>query len=236
MVEVLGLALFSGAVLVIGFIAGFLTVKVNYILIVLLGRLFSSGTEWWRYLATGLLASLAVFVIATLQYPDLGLFLRAASSLVFLGVFGLGAWLAQRRFGTPEYQRIIVAVLDTIFPDNQDDLPGAVKISSVVTAQKLLQSMPDSTRAAIRLFSVIFDSRTIVFFVNFKRGDLTWKRFVELDTREKRSYLDDWRADPLLSFGAHIFRILSSHSYYLKPETWEYVDYNGQLLRRSYLE
>ncbi len=151
-------------------------------------------------------------------------------------MFVLGAWLAQRRFGTAEYQEILRAVLDTIHPDTQSTIPGALEVSSAVTLQNLLQSMPASTRNVIKLFSLIFDSRTMVFVVHIRHGKRVWRRFVEMDADAKKGYLDEWRSDPVLSYGAHIFRILSSYSYYIKEQVYHGIGYNGELLRRSYLE
>lgn len=239
MVEVSGLVLFLVPLFILGFLVGFLSVKVNHVLIILLGRLFSSGTASQRYIATGLLASLVVFVAAKSWYPDLDLLGAILSSVAFLGFFGIGVWDAQRRFSTLEYRKILEAVLDTFFPD-QDELPGALKLSSSATSQRLLDSAPESMRAAVRLFLVVFDSRTMVFLVSFRHGKLTWKRFIDLPskppTNGRARYLQDWRDDPLLSYGAHVFRILFTYTYYIKDDVWPHVHYNGELLRRSYLE
>ena len=219
-------------VLVAGFLVGFFTVRANYVLMILLGYVFSSGTASGRYAAAGLIATLLVFLILGVRDPgfELGQFLLAGA---FLGAFLLGVGISVMTLA--EGRRAISTALDTIFPGRMD-LPLASAISSVRTAYRLIESMPASARKAVELFSAIFNSRTFVFLVSLRNGRLRGRRFVNLSYAERREYLDDWRRAPGLSYGAHILRILAVYSYYVKDAASSKVDYDGELLRRSYLE
>ena len=233
MVEPLVFAVSLVLALVIGTLVGFFTVKVNYVLIILLGYLFSSGTAWARYVAAGFLLSGIAFLLLGGQYTGFVL-ARLLLTAGFFGAFLLGVGIALASLG--QGREAIAAVLDTIFSGKTTHLPRASKISSVVTSHRLLQSMPGSARKAIELFSALFNSATFVFLVSFGHGKLRGKRFVNLTAAERKEYLDDWRRAPGLSYGAHIFRILAVYSYYVKRKVSSQVGYDGELLRRSYLE
>lgn len=231
-----GLVLLILSALLAGYIVGFLTVKINYVLIILVGKLFSSGSARGRYALTGFLGAVLVFVFATSQFPALGSAIHAATSLVFAGTFAVGTWHAMRRFGTAEHTGILEAVLDTIFPEGGEIPEGAKNVSSVQTAGKLLQSLPESNQAAIKLVSVIFDSATMRFVLGLMHGTLRIKRFVDLDAKERAAYLQEWVNDPRLFYAVQAFRVLSNFSYYIKEAVWKSVGYDGRLLRSSYLE
>ena len=243
MVEPVVFAVSLVLALVIGTLVGFFTVKVNFVLIILLGYLFSSGTAWGRYAVAGFLFSVVAFLLLGGQYPGLGLarFLLTAG---FFGAFLLGVGIALASLA--QGRETLTPVLNTIFPGGTDRLPRASEISSVLTAHSFLRSMPVSARKAIELFSALFNSATFVFLVSLRHGKLQGKRFTNLTASDQREYLDDWRRAPGLSYGAHIFRILANYSYYVKSMVWRppsghpgndaRVPYDGELLRRSYLK
>src|SRR3990170_4388066 len=107
------LAIVSG---IAGLVLGVSAVKGNYVLVVFLGKLFSSGTATLRYAGIGVLLTLGVELLLILRSPDLGPLLVASLSLAFLGAFAAGVWVAAERFGDREVREVLAGVLDTSFP------------------------------------------------------------------------------------------------------------------------
>jgi hypothetical protein len=235
MPDTVTLAVVFAIPILVGFVAGFLTVRANYVLIILLGKVFSSGTAGWRFAATGLLASILVFLGASLGVPDLTATGKVVVTVLFLASFGLGVVIAKEEMGPKEIRRITEAVFETAYPPSSG-LPGAVGVSAARTSERILATMPISSQAAITLLLAVFDSRTLVFVASFPQGRVRGRRFVSLSAAERQKYLEVWRTNPRLAYGAHALQILSSYAYYVKGQVTRHIGYGGQLLRDSYLE
>ena len=221
--------------LIVGFLVGFLTVRANYLLIIFLGKVFSTGTASSRFAATGVLASLVVFIGVSLGVPEVTLTGRLVVTALFLGSFTVGVVTAQEESSPQEIRRITEALFETVFP--QDPVVSQIlQTSAATTAESILNTMPASSQAAIVLLHAVFDSRTLVLFVSLREGRLRWRRFVNLSPTDRREYLEDWRTDPRLAYGAHALQILTSYAYYVKKEVGRRIGYDGTLLRASYLE
>lgn len=223
------------ALAIIGLIVGFISVKINLVLIVLEGRLFSSGRATGRYFVIAFFGFLAAFaglgVSSSLDFATI-----VVSSVLFSLYLLLGEFIGHRTTRLKDFRQIISAVLDTSFPEGYHGFPGAVAISSVSTSEMLVHRMPDSLSVGLQLFIAVFDSRTMVFLGSLRRGKLRWKRFVNLSKMDRTEYLNYWRYTSQLSVGAHIIRTLTSYAYYVKDQTWPLLKYNGHLLKWSYLD
>jgi hypothetical protein len=229
------LTLIELSLVIIGLVAGFLSVKINLVLIILLGRLFSSGTANRRYFVVAFFGFLSSFAWLG-YYAALDTTSSLLSSLLFSIFLLLGALIGQRTTRLGEFRNIMTAVLDTSFPSGYHNFPGAVTISSVATSETLVHRMPYSLSTGLQLLLATFDSRTMVLLLSLRNGKLRWKRFVELSSKDRTEYLNSWRHDRQFSTGAHIIRTLTSYAYYVKPQTWPFLDYDGNLLRWSYLD
>lgn len=220
---------------IIGLVTGFIAVKINLVLIVLGGRLFSSGRATGRYFVIAFFGFLAAFAALNLS-SALDLATIMVSSVLFSLWLLLGEFVGHRRTRLKDFRHIMSAILDTSFPEGYHQFPGAVSISSVSTSETLVHRMPYSLGIGLQLFIAIFDSRTMVFLGSLRRGKLRWKRFVNLSPKDRKEYLNYWRYSPQLSIGAQIIRILTSYAYYVKDQTWPLLKYSGHLLEWSYLD
>lgn len=235
MPDIANIATIELSLATIGLVAGFISVKINLVLLVLLGRLFTSGRATRRYFVIAFFGFLAAFA-ALSPSTSLDSETIIVSSVLFSLWLLLGELIGHRATRLKDFRHIISAVLDTSFPKDYYHFPGAVDISSVNTSETLVQRMPYSLSIGLKLFVAIFDSRTMVFLGSLRRGKLRWKRFVNLSSKDRREYLNYWRFTSQLSIGAHILRILTSYAYYVKDQTWPHLGYSGHLLEWSYLD
>jgi hypothetical protein len=144
--------------------------------------------------------------------------------------FYLGAELAKagHRLTTAqreaERNRIIAELANAEFPQGGVIPPGAQDVGTAASVEALLGRIPSLYEDAITLLLFVYDSR---FFVLFFTG--RWKRFVDLDSKEKSRYMRVWDSNAFLVTVGQIIRITMSYGFYTKAQVYGFFDYGGPM-------
>lgn len=179
-----------------------------------------AGTSWMldSGLPLGLARSAASDVAAVVIFATYPLWFFLGTEL---GKAGHRLTRAQR---VSERDRIVRELADAEYPPGGAIPPGAADVGTAAAVESLLARIPPLFADALTLLLFVFDSR---FFVLVFTGK--WKRFVDLDPKEKVRYMDVWESNSFLVSMAQMLRIAVSYGYFTKQPVYAVFDYNGPM-------
>jgi len=217
----------------IGYGIGFFTVKINHLLVIFLGKLWSSGNAQKRYILVGGFATVVFGVVGFLQTNDLTLSLISAS--VFAVSFLLGLKHAMHRFN--QYLEILNALIQSLFPkeDSNNDQHDALLADTSKISQQMLESMQKSQFESLKMLFFFFDSIFAVFLISLTKGKFQCSRFIHLSDEDQVDYMHIWAESEGLNLAPVALKALIGYSYYTSHLSWYKIGYRGEVLRRSYI-
>jgi hypothetical protein len=180
------------------------------------------GTDWMLNsgLPLGLSRSPGTDIIALVIFATYPVWLYLGTEL------GLAGHRLTRGQREKERNRIIAAVVDSIFPRGGAIPPGASDVDTVGMVDSLLRKIPTEFADGLMLLTFVFDSRFFVFFFTGK-----WTRFVDLggpgSSREKTSYLQAWDSNAYLASATQALRITAAYGYYTRGPVYRDIGYSG---------
>lgn len=214
-----------------GFAVGFFSVKFNHLIIILTGRLISSGHTTNRYIIVGFIGSVIVFSIYMLLEPSPDTTHGIILTALFGILFAVGVLVADHRFSQScdiLHQIIIAMYSDT--KEGNEKTTDAFEIS-----KKMLANMPIANKEALLLLTFFFDSRLGVMFSSLFGRRFMLKRFILMTPDEQDWYIKTWSTAPGLSLALRALKSITSFAYFTGNLTWDDIRYNGEILKRSYL-
>lgn len=227
------LTLFLVSSLLIGYGAGFLTVKINHLLVIFLGKLWSSGNAQRRYILVGGIATF--FYGVMIFYQTNNFVLALIFVVVFTVLFISGIKHAMHRFD--QYIDVLNALIQSLFPkeDLNDDKHEALLADTSKISKEMLESMRKSQLESLKILFFFFDSIFAVFFISLIKGKLKFSRFINLSKEDQVDYMHIWAATEGLNLGPVALKALIGYSYYTSHLSWDKIGYRGEVLRRSYI-
>ena len=216
------------------YFAGFLTVKINHLLIIRRGKLWSSGNAQQRYFLIGVLGSVVFAILMPFFVNDPKLML--VMTLVFAGTFAIGIKHAMRRFS--QYEEILEGLIQSLFPKDESTGPDHDKLlkDTLEISTEMLDSMQKSYAESLKILFFVFDAVfTVFFFSLIFRRKFRLSRFKNLEPHEQVEYMDIWESTTFLNLIPIALKALIGYSYYSSPLSWDEITYNGEVLRRSYI-
>ena len=224
---------------VVGYGSGFMTVKINNLLVIAFGKLWNSGHAEKRYVVSGAIVTacyiLIIFIIfdlTTVIGPGLEIFGLAVLTAIFIIFYIVGIYHADKRFS--EAGPIMEKIVEVTYATGHSLEEEKIRIDTIKNINTTMQAMPESYRVALDLLFFIFDSRFMVFFIGLLNRRLWPHRFVKLDIEEQRDYFDVWEKNRFLHYAVQALKSLIAFGYYTSPGTWKDIGYGGTLLGRSY--
>jgi len=227
------LTLYLVASLLIGYGIGFLTVKINHLLVIFLGKLWSSGNAQRRYILVGGIVAVMYGMIIFYHTNNF------ASALVFAIVFSVlfvsGVKHAMHRFN--QYIDVLNALIQSLFPkeDPNDDQHEALLADTSRISQEMLESMRKSQLESLKILFFFFDSIFAVFFISLTKYKFRFSRFINLSKEDQVDYMHIWASIEFLNLGPVALKALIGYSYYTSHLSWDKIGYRGDVLRRSYI-
>jgi len=227
------LTLYLVSSLLIGYGLGFFTVKINHLLVIFLGKLWSSGNAQRRYVLVGGIVTVMYGMMIFYQTSNF------VSALIFVAVFAVlfvsGIKHAMHRFN--EYVDILNALIQSLFPkeDPDDDQHDALLADTSKISQDMLESMRKSQLESLKILFFFFDSIFAVFLFSFIRRKLRFSRFINLSKEDQVDYMHIWASTEFLNLGPVALKALIGYSYYTSHLSWDKIGYRGEVLRRSYI-
>ncbi len=227
------LTLYLVSSLLIGYGVGFLTVKINHLLVIFLGKLWSSGNAQRRYILVGGIVTAIYGVTIFYQTNDFVLALIFAA--IFAVLFISGIKHAMHRFN--QYIEVLNALIQSLFPkeDPNDDQHEALLADTSKISQQMLESMRKSQLESLKILFFFFDTIFAVFFISLRKGKLRFSRFINLSKKDQVDYMHIWAATEGLNLAPIALKALIGYSYYTSPLSWDKIGYRGEVLRRSYI-
>ncbi len=219
--------------LLIGYGIGFFTVKINHLLVIFLGKLWSSGNAQKRYALIGGLATIVFGMVILLQTNDFTLTIIPAS--VFAVLFIVGVKHAMHRFN--QYIEILDALIQSLFPkeDPNDDQHDALLADTSKISQQMMESMRKSYLESLKILFFFFDSVFAVFLISLTKGKFRFSRFIHLSDKDQVDYMHIWAESEILNLAPVALKALIGYSYYTSHLSWDKIGYRGEVLRRSYI-
>jgi len=219
--------------LLIGYGIGFFTVKINHLLVIFLGKLWSSGNAQKRYILVGGLATIIFGVVSFLQTNDLTVSLISAS--IFAVLFLVGIKHAMHRFN--QYIEILNALIQSLFPKegSNNDQHDALLADTSEISQQMLESMQKSQLESLKILFFFFDSIFAVFLISLTKGKFQFSRFIHLSDKDQVDYMHIWAESEGLNLAPVALKALIGYSYYTSHLSWDKIGYRGEVLRRSYI-
>ena len=215
----------------LGFAVGFFSVKINHLLIILTGKLISSGHATYRYIVVGAIGAVIIFVVYMLFSPIPDVTHGIIIAAVFGGVFVAGVLIADHRFS--QSCDILHLIINAMYSDS---IEGNLKTNDAFSiSKKMLANMPVTNKEALLLLVFFFDSRLGVFFSGLFGGKIMLKRFISMTPQEQDWYIKTWSTAIGFSLALKALKSITSFAYFLSNLTWDDVHYNGKVMKRSYL-
>lgn len=222
--------------LLIGYVVGFLTVKINHALVIIFGRLWSSGNAQRRYVLAGMIG-ITIFGI-TIFYQT-NFILAVIFTFIFTVLFLIGVIHAMHRFG--QYESILKALIQSLFPkENSDDddhyddlLEDTLKISL-----NMLESMRKSQLESLKILFMFFDSifgGFVIFLLSGKIQEFKFRRFIYLSRDDQTTYMRVFADSSIGNLMSTVLKSFIGYNYYTSHLSWRKIDYNGSVLRRSFI-
>ena len=219
--------------LLAGYGIGFFTVKINHLLVIFLGKLWSSGNAQKRYILAGGLATIVFGTAVFLKTNDFTLAILSAA--VFTVLFLVGIKHAMHRFN--QYLEILNALIQSLFPkeDQNDDQHDALLADTSKISQQMLESMRKSSLESLKILFFFFDSVFAVFLISLTKGKFQFSRFIHLSDKDQVDYMRIWTDSEVLNLAPVALKALIGYSYYTSHLSWDTIGYRGEVLRRSYI-
>ncbi len=223
---------------IIGYLAGFMTIKINYLLVIVTGKLWTSGHAKKRFIVTGIIVTVCYIIIimtifdSTFKDPMLQTIGPATVTIVFAGLYAVGVFHSDMRFNDTE--SIMNNIIEVTYATGNSPAEKRIREDTQENAKAILDAMPISNSHALRLLLFVFDSATMVFLVSLSGGRFRARRFVNLGRTEREEYFETWATNEYLYYAVQALKSLVGFSYYTSPGTWTEIGYNGTLLGRSY--
>jgi hypothetical protein len=222
-----------------GFGAGFLSVKINNLLVIRFGKLWSSGHAEKRYVVSGAIVTAVYFLIiflfvdfSTFISDDLQIFGLVVLAAIFIEFYVIGIYFADRRFSEAEI--IMKKIAEATYATGYSLDEERIRVDTIKNVNTTLQAMPESYKVALDLLFFIFDSAFMVFFIGLVHKKLWRRRFINLKLTQQKEYFDFWEKDRYLHYAVQALKSLIGFGYYTSPGTWNDIGYGGTLLGRSY--
>lgn len=216
-----------------GYSAGFMTVKINNLLVITLGKLWSSGHAKKRYIPVGFALTFYYIVVILAMFN----FVTAVEPVIFVAVFSClysaGIYHADKRFS--ESILIMNQIIKITYATGDSSEEVKIRECTQKNALSILSSMPESNRHALELLFFTFDSAFMVFFISMITGRLRSGRFIDLEYPEQEEYFQTWADNSYLFYAVSALKSFIGFSYYSCPGTWDNIGYNGKALVGSYL-
>ncbi len=215
----------------LGFVVGFFAVKLNHLLIIITGRLITSGHATNRYIIVGFIGVAIVFGVYTYLEPAPDISHGIILAAIFGTLFALGIFIADYRFSQScdILHKVIIAMYD-------DTKEGNSKTrDSFEISKKMLANMPVANKEALLLLVFFFDSRIGVMISGFFGKRFMLKRFISMTPLEQDWYIETWSKTQFLSLALKALKSITSFAYFTSNLTWDDIPYNGKILKRSYL-
>ncbi len=223
--------------LLIGYGIGFFTVKINHGLVILFGRLWSSGNAQRRYVLVGVITIIVFGIISFNQIENFIITLIFTS--VFAVLFIVGIKHAMYRFD--QYVPILKAAIQSLFPkedsDNDDDyndlLDDTLKISVA-----MLKTMRKSQLESLKILFVFFDSifgGFVIFLFSRKIQEFKFRRFIHLSQEDKVAYMLVFADSAIGNLMSTVLKAFIGYNYYTSHFSWKKIGYDGSVLRRSFI-
>jgi len=222
------------ATFIAGYLAGFMTVKINHILVIALGKIWTSGNGQHRYIPIGAAISAVYLGVLICVVKDFEFYFYLLLFLSFVGLYFAGVKHATKRFGDSIEIMEKIIELTYLLDENDEKQKQAVRDAQAFS-KEILGAMPPSISEALLLLFFFFDSAFAVFFVSLVNGRFTSTRFIELSKNEQLDYIEAWASNPFLFVAIQAIKGLIGFSYYTGKNTWDAIEYNGKMLRNSYI-
>lgn len=216
----------------IGFAIGFFSVKFNHLLIILTGKLVSSGHAQNRYIVIGTAFAILVFI----SYMYLASSFDLTHALIITATYGIlftmGVLVGDARFS--QACDILHKILNAMYTNTKKG--NATTSDAFEISKKMLNNMPVSNKEALLLLVFFFDSRFAVFVISLAvTKKFITKRFIDMEPEEQDTYIQSWSTTFGLSLAIKALKSITSFAYFTSHFSWDVIDYNGGVVKRSYL-
>ena len=222
--------------LLIGYVTGFLTVKINHALVIIFGRLWSSGNAQRRYVLVGVIA---VIIFGIILFYQTNFIFTVIFTFVFAVLFLVGVIHAMYRFN--QYKPILKASIQSLFPkedsDNDDDYDDLLN-DTLQISLNMLESMRKSQLESLKILFIFFDSvfgGFVVFFLSKKILEFKFRRFIYLSKEDQVAYMRVFADSIIGNLMSTALKAFIGYNYYTSHFSWEKIGYDGAVLRRSFL-
>ena len=140
-----------------------MTVKMNHLLVIVLGKIWTSGHGQQRYVVVGASMSTVYLAILIGPFEDFQFHFYVLLFLTFVGLYVAGLKHAEKRSSQVIFD-IIPKMIELVYLfDKNDELQQKAIHDAKVFSKKVIFSMPKSTGEALQLLFFFFDSRMAVF-------------------------------------------------------------------------
>jgi len=221
------------------FTAGFMSVKINNLLVILFGKLWSSGHAERRYVISGSILTAIYFLVVfffvdltALIGVDLEIFGLVVLTVIFVEFYLVGIHLADKHFSEAEI--IMEKVVEVTYATGYSLGEEKIRVDTIKNVNTTLQAMPESYKVALDLLFFVFDSAFMVFFIGLVHKKFWPHRYINLKLTQQKEYFDFWEKDRYLHYAVQALKSLVAFGYYTSPGTWNDIGYGGTLLGRSY--
>jgi hypothetical protein len=245
-----------------GYTGGYATVRINQLLVILTGKVWTSGRARKRYNLIIAYASIVYLIaVSVFLFPGEHLAIKIISVSIFLATYIVGIRHAESRYNqTPT---IMNKIIETMFlsqpfsPNTQPEGSTTKKgeqpelfmtdrnnhdsrrvdddlKDAFRIAGEILDVMPKSNVEALKILFMFFDSRSAVFLISLSAGKWRLKRFSSLDIADRHDYISTWADNQFLFYAIQGMKSLVNFSYYNSRFSWKAIGYGGDFLRWSY--
>src|SRR5579872_1536484 len=185
-----------------------MVVQINHLLVILLGKLKSSGHAQKRYIPIGAAAcTIYLTVIFFFLFPSENFVIKLTSLPLFIGLYVTGIAHAKRAF--KQTHKILFELIKIMYYsptgklDDNSTTKDTMKTTyfrqpisqnifddnntiedTMKTADSILSAMPQSNKEALMILLLFFDSVTTVFLISLINGTIRLKPFTKLNTVE----------------------------------------------------
>ncbi len=236
LIPILDLILYLGLSLLFGYLSGFFTVKINHGLVILFGRLWSSGNAQRRYTLVGVIA---IIVFGIISFNQIDLIFAVIFTFVFAVLFLVGIIHAMYRFD--QYEPILKALIQSLFPkedSDSDDHYNDLLDDTLKISLGMLGTMRKSQLESLKILFVFFDSifgGFVIFLFSRKIQEFKFRRFIHLSQEDKVAYMRVFADSSIGNLMSTALKAFIGYNYYTSHFSWEKIGYDGVVLRRSFI-
>ena len=216
----------------LGFGIGFFSVKINHLLIILTGKLVSSGHAQRRYIVIGVISTAIVFFLYMYFVPASDLAYGIIIAVVYVILFTIGVLTAEARFS--QACDILHMIINSMYADTKDGNTATGDAFEI--SKRMLNHIQPANKEALLLLAFFFDSRFAVFFISaFITKKFVAKRFIDITSEQQHEYITSWHNTFGLTLAIKALKSITSFAYFTSHYSWDDIGYNGGVLKRSYL-